>query len=68
MLLMILDRLTTRELMSSTTSCTTAMIYEYHVIESEREGREAVREKPSRHPKTHDLASHPSALVDHMVY
>ena len=44
------------------------MIYEYHVIESEREGRKAVREKPSRHPKTHDLASHPSMLVDRMVY
>ena len=48
---MILDRLTTRELMSSTASCTTAMIYEYHVIKSEREGRKAVREKPSRHSK-----------------
>ena len=54
--------------MSSTASCTTAMIYDYHVIMSEREGRKAVREKPSRHPKTHDLALHLSALVDHMVY
>ena len=54
--------------MSSTVNCTTAMIYNYHVIASEREGRKAAQEKPSRHPKTHDLASHLSALVDHMVH
>ena len=67
-LLMILDKLTTQELMSSTEYCTMAMIHDYHVITSEREGRKASREKPSRHPKTHDLALHLSALVDHMVH
>ena len=63
-----LDKLTTRELMSSTASCTMAMIYDYHVIASEREGRKAVGEKPSRHPKMHELTSHSSVLVDCMVY
>ena len=43
------------------------MIYNYHVIVSEREGREAGGEKPSRHPKTPDLAIHSSVLVDCMV-
>ena len=65
---MILDKLTTQELMSSTASCTMAMIYDYHVIASEREGRKAAQEKPSRHPKTHDLALHSSVLVDRMVH
>ena len=40
-LLMILDKLTTRELMFSTTNCTTAMIHDYHMIASEWEGRKA---------------------------
>ena len=65
---MILDKLTTQELMSSTMNCTTAMIHDYHVIMSEREGRKAGQEKPSRHPKTPDLASHWSVLVDCMVH
>ena len=65
---MTLDELTTWGLMSSATNCTTAMIYEYHVITSERESRKAGQEKPSRHPKTPDLTLHLSVLVDCVVH
>ena len=54
--------------MSSTTNCTTAMIHDYHMIASEREGRKAGQEKPSRHLKAPDLTSHSSVLVDCMVH